>query len=163
MTFASHQSGTFQSQEQSTARDRAADEAEIRALIESLADAVRRRDVDAMLACCGPEIASFDLVPPLKHAGEDAIRRVWANALSGVEGQIEYDRHYLELMVGDDVAFSRSLNRFGGTRGDGSHAVSWLCETLGFRRNGGRWQLVHQHVSVPFDMDSGKALLALEP
>ena len=163
MTFASHQTASFQSQEQNEARDRAADEAEIRALIESLADAVRRRDVDAMLACCAPEIASFDLVPPLKHAGADAIRRVWANTLTGLEPPIEYDHHYLELMVGDDVAFSRSLNRFGGSKSDGTLTVSWLCETLGFRRNDGRWQLVHQHVSVPFDMDSGKALLQLEP
>ena len=81
----------------------------------------------------------------------------------GLEPPIEYDRHYLELMVGDDVAFSRSLNRFGGSKSDGTLTVSWLCETLGFRRNDGRWQLVHQHVSVPFDMDSGKALLQLEP
>jgi ketosteroid isomerase-like protein len=30
------------------------------------------------------------------------------------------------------------------------------------RRAGGRWAIAHEHISVPFDMASGKALLNLE-
>jgi ketosteroid isomerase-like protein len=154
---------THQSQVQSAVRTRADDEAEIRVVLEAFADAVRARDVDAMLAHCAPEIATFDMVPPLKHEGHDAIRRVWANTVSAFEGPVEFDQHYLELMVGDDVAFCRSLNRFGGNKSDGSSATSWVCSTMGFKRISGRWKLVHQHSSVPFDMDSGRALLELEP
>jgi ketosteroid isomerase-like protein len=35
--------------------------------------------------------------------------------------------------------------------------------TVGYRRTGGRWLIVHEHYSVPFDPESGKALLRLEP
>ena len=144
-------------------RTRADDEAEIRVVLAAIAEAVRERDVDAMLAHCAPELASFDLVPPLKHEGPDAISRIWANTFASFEGQVEFDQHYLELFVGDEVAFARSLNRFGGTQRGGAPSISWLCATLGLKKISGRWKLIHQHVSVPYDMDSGKALLGLEP
>ena len=154
---------THQDQSQVLVRTRADDEAEIRVVLDAIAEAVRARDVDAMLAHCAPEIATFDLMPPLKHEGPDAIRRIWANTAAELEGPLEYDQHYLELMVGDEVAFCRSLNRFGGDKHDGSKASTWICSTMGFCKIGGRWKLVHQHSSVPFDMDSGQALLALQP
>jgi ketosteroid isomerase-like protein len=43
------------------------------------------------------------------------------------------------------------------------HQVSWLRSTLGFRKIDGRWRVAHQHVSVPFDMESGQAKLDLKP
>ncbi|HEV7730794.1 MAG TPA: nuclear transport factor 2 family protein [Candidatus Binatia bacterium] len=67
------------------------------------------------------------------------------------------------MTVGGDVAFTRSLNRFGGTTADGTHDASWLCSTLCLRKIDGRWKLVHEHVSVPFDMQTNAALLDLEP
>ena len=144
-------------------RTRADDEAEIRVVLAAMADAVRAGDVEALMVHCASELTSFDLVPPLRHEGPQAIRRIWANTLAELKRPIEFDQHYLELFVGDEVAFARSLNRFGGKRRDGEEATSWLCSTAGFRKISGRWKLIHQHVSVPFDMDSGKALLGLEP
>lgn len=35
--------------------------------------------------------------------------------------------------------------------------------TLGCRRIDGRWLIVHDHESVPFDPASGQALIDLEP
>ena len=141
---------------------RSADEVAIRGLIEAIAQAVRARDVDEMLANCAPDIATFDMVPPLRHQGADAIRRVWAGTLAALEPPVEYEVHDLDLSVGY-VAFSRSLNRFAATKKDGERFVNWLCTTLGFRKIDGRWKVVHEHVSVPFDMETGKAMLDLKP
>jgi ketosteroid isomerase-like protein len=55
------------------------------------------------------------------------------------------------------------VTRFGGRRADGERVLSWLRVSFGLRRTDGRWRLVHQHVSAPFDMDSGAAMLDLEP
>ena len=41
--------------------------------------------------------------------------------------------------------------------------MNWLRWTLGFRKIDGRWRVAHEHVSVPFDMESGKAMLDLKP
>jgi len=76
---------------------------------------------------------------------------------------LEYEVHHLDLLVGGDVTFTRSLNRFGGVRTDGTRSTSWLCTTLGLRKTDGRWKVVHEHISVPFDMERGKAMLDLKP
>jgi ketosteroid isomerase-like protein len=34
----------------------------------------------------------------------------------------------------------------------------WSRGTRVFRRRDGRWQMIHQHVSFPFDPASGKAV-----
>jgi uncharacterized protein (TIGR02246 family) len=140
-----------------------ADETAVRSVIDAITNAVRAKDVEAMLAHCAPDIATFDMVPPLKHEGAEAIRRLWATTLATFDPPLEYDVHHLELMVGGDLAISRSLNRFGGTGTDGTRNVSWLCSTLGLRKLDGRWKVVHEHVSVPFDMETGRAMLDLKP
>jgi ketosteroid isomerase-like protein len=140
----------------------AADEAEIRAVIEAIARAVRAKDVTGMLAHCAAEIATFDMVPPIVHEGAYSIGRLWDETLAPFDPPLEYEVTDLQIAVGGDVAFSRSLNRFGGTR-EGVRTANWLRSTCGFRRIDGRWMLVHEHVSVPFDMETGKALLDLEP
>jgi ketosteroid isomerase-like protein len=35
--------------------------------------------------------------------------------------------------------------------------------TARFRRIGGSWRIAHDHVSLPLDVDNGKALLDLQP
>jgi ketosteroid isomerase-like protein len=139
------------------------DEAAIREVIDALVKAVRTRDVEAMIDLCSDRISTFDMIPPLKHVGADALRTLWGKTLSAFVPPIEYDIEQLELFVGGDVAFARSLNRFGGTQENGARTVNWLCSTLGFRKTDGRWKIVHEHVSVPFDMKTGKAMLDLEP
>jgi ketosteroid isomerase-like protein len=151
--------------EASGARDDSmtADEVAVLAVIDALSDAVRAKDIDTLLSYCAPEIATFDLVPPLKHEGPASVRRLWATTLGPFEIPLEYDIHELDITVGHDVAFCRSLNRFGGTTRDGTRWVSWLSSTIGLRKINGDWKIVHEHVSVPFDMRSGKALLDLAP
>jgi uncharacterized protein (TIGR02246 family) len=140
-----------------------AEDAAIRAVIDAITKAVRAKDVEAMLAQCAPGIVTFDMVPPLKHQGAQAIRGLWARTLAAFEPPLEYDVHELDIAVDGDVAFARCLNRFGGTKTDGKRVINWLRSTFGLRRIDGRWKVVHEHVSVPFDMETGKAMLELKP
>lgn len=39
----------------------------------------------------------------------------------------------------------------------------WLRWTACYRKTNGKWLIGHEHVSVPADMGSGKAILDLEP
>ncbi|MGZ5151418.1 MAG: YybH family protein [Burkholderiales bacterium] len=139
------------------------DEAAVRAVIESITKAVRAKDVEAMLAECSPQIVTFDMVPPLRHQGAQAIRGLWAKTLSPFQPPLDYEVHELEISVDGDVAFARCLNRFGGTKTGGRRVVNWLRSTFGLRKIDGRWKVVHEHVSVPFDMETGKAMLELKP
>jgi ketosteroid isomerase-like protein len=134
----------------------------IRAAIDAIMKAVRTNDVEAFLRHCSPDIVVFDMVPPLEQKGWDALRRSWGIALGSFEGPIEYEVDHLDICTSGDVAFSRSLAHFGGTSKDGKRVMNHLRSTLGFRKIGGQWKLVHEHFSVPFDMSNGQALLNLD-
>jgi uncharacterized protein (TIGR02246 family) len=139
------------------------DEAEVRSVIYKLVQAVRAKDVEAMLAQCTPDFVAFDMIPPLVHEGADAMRRIWARTLESFVPPLEYGVHDLHISIDGNVAFARSVNRFGGTSKDDKRTVNWVRTTFGLRRVEDRWLLEHQHVSVPFDMDSGQARLDLAP
>ncbi len=49
-------------------------EAEIRALIDRRAEAVRARDVSRAMDCVSPDIVSFDVIGPLRFSGGEPAR-----------------------------------------------------------------------------------------
>jgi ketosteroid isomerase-like protein len=64
---------------------------------------------------------------------------------------------------GGDVAFAYMLEHYAGVLKDGSKSDIWRRDTSCFRKIGSRWYDVHDHVSVPADFATGKAMLALKP
>jgi ketosteroid isomerase-like protein len=74
-----------------------------------------------------------------------------------------YEIRELTITVGDDVAFARSFNRISGTLKNGDRADYWVRWTTCFRKIDGHWVIVHDQVSVPIDVKTGRGLLDLEP
>jgi PhnB protein len=130
---------------------RANDEAQIRALIEEWASALRAKDAGGVIARYAPDIVIFDLAPPLLSTGGDANGlQAW---FSTWQGPLGYEIRDLSITVGDDAAFCHCLNRLSGTKVDGETNEVWFRQTLCFRKIGGAWKIAHQHESVPFYMD----------
>ena len=73
-----------------------------------------------------------------------------------------FEIHDLDITARDDVAFCHYLSRCGGTGPDGKEQIGWMRATACFRKTNGKWMIVHEHFSAPFDPQSGKALLDLE-
>jgi ketosteroid isomerase-like protein len=142
---------------------RTSDEAQIRERMEGWARALRAKDIDALMSYYAPDILAFDLAPPLQHRG-DAYRRGFVEWFPTWKGPIGYEIRDLSIIVGDDVAFSHSLNRLSGTRTSGEETDVWVRATVCFRKTDGKWMVTHEHVSVPFYMDgSGRAAVDLKP
>jgi ketosteroid isomerase-like protein len=40
---------------------------------------------------------------------------------------------------------------------------TWIRDTAIYRRNEGKWQIDHEHYSVPFDPETSRAVFAVEP
>lgn len=138
-------------------------EAEIRALIDDRVKAVRAKDADGTAATVAPDFVSFDVVNPLRHLGSDASRKRTEEWFSSFRGPIGYELRDLSVATGDDVAFSHSLNRVSGTKMDGGTIEMWWRATVCYQKIDGRWTVTHEHSSVPFDVESGKASLDLTP
>jgi len=69
----------------------------------------------------------------------------------------------LEITTGNDVAFCHYLYRVSGTLKGGGKINMWVRATVCFRQTDGKWMIVHEHQSVPFDVEMGKASLNLQP
>ena len=137
-------------------------EAEIRALVDHWANAIRAKDVDGVMAHYAADSVTFDLAPPLISTGADAPGlRAW---FATWRGGLGYEMRDLTIFADADAAFCHSLNRLSGTKTDGEKNDIWFRLTLGFRNVGGAWKIAHQHESVPFYMDgSYRAAVDLEP
>jgi uncharacterized protein (TIGR02246 family) len=142
---------------------KAADEADIRRRIESWAQALRAKDVRGVVSHYAPDVVAFDLAPPLQHRG-DELRKGLEAWFPTFDGPIGYDIRDLMITAGDEVAFSRSLNRITGKRTSGETTDVWVRATVCFRKIDGQWMVVHEHASVPFYMDgSYRAAVDLAP
>jgi uncharacterized protein (TIGR02246 family) len=128
-------------------------DAEIRALIADWALAIRAKDVNAAMRHYAADVVAFDLAPPLQYAGADALRTSLAAWLPTFRGPVGYDIRELDVTVGEDVAFCRSLNRISGMPTTGDATDVWVRATIGLRRIDGTWKVTHEHASVPFYMD----------
>jgi uncharacterized protein (TIGR02246 family) len=146
-----------------TADGKAMDEDQIRQLIDDRATAVRAKNINGAMSNIAPDVLSFDVVNPLQHLGSDAIRKRAEEWFASFQGPIGYEMRDLSIAVGDDVAFSHSLNRVSATRTDGKELDMWWRSTLCYRKTDGKWMVAHEHSSVPFDAESGKASLDLKP
>jgi uncharacterized protein (TIGR02246 family) len=137
--------------------------AEIRALIDDRAKAVRTRDVNASMSNVAPDILSFDVVNPLQHIGADALRKRAEQWFGSFQGPIDYEIRDLSITAGDGVAFSHGLSHVSATKADGGKLDMWWRTTTCFRKIDGKWTITHEHDSVPFDAETGKASLGLKP
>lgn len=148
----------------SAAASASGDEALVRRLIGSWADAMRAKDVEGTLSHYAREIVSFDLAPPLKYVGARSLRESLKAWFPTFQGAVGYELRDLSVTAGQNLAFCRSLNRISGARTDGTTTEVWIRMTLCCRKIDGAWKIVHEHASVPFYMDgSYKAATDLSP
>jgi len=141
----------------------ASNEAGIRTLIDAQIKAVRARDVDASMSNYAADIVSFDVVNTLQKIGLDECRKRAEEWFSSFQGPIEYEISELSVSAGGTLAFSHSLNHVNATNNDGKKIDMWWRATAGYRKIDDRWMITHEHMSVPFDVQSGKASLDLKP
>ena len=125
------------------------DAAELRTLIDAWAAAVRAKDVDAVMRHYAPDVVVFDVMPPLFVKGVDAYRRNWQSWFDALEGQADFQFTELHLEVSGDLAYCFSVNRLRARYRDGAKHDAQTRATVCFRKRDGRWQVVHEHASVP--------------
>ena len=135
----------------------------IRRVIDAQAAAVRRGDVDAMIADVAEDIVSFDIVNPLRRKGRGAVRERAADWVASFNGPIEWDNRDVVVTAAEDVGFATMLSRVTGQLESGTRIDMFFRKTLGPQRRDGRWVITHDHGSVPFDPETGQASLGLQP
>ncbi len=141
------------------------DEKQIRDLVEAKAAALRAKDPNGMTAAYAEHVVLYDLAPPLRQSADALGTAEVERWLATFTGPMDCELRDLEVTVGGDVAFCTGLKRLTATpAGTDEPFDLWHRVTLGLRKVDGRWQIVHEHESVPFEMDGSMlASLHLKP
>ena len=139
------------------------DEAEIRQLLDRWAKAFHDKDVNGIMSIYAPGVVAYDIVPPLQYVGADAYRKDYEKFLAQYEGPIEIEFRDVNIVAGGNVAYAIALERISGTLKNGQKSDVWVRATSCFRKINGKWLDTHDHISVPADFETGKALLDLKP
>ena len=141
----------------------ARDEAQLRQLIADQMSAICAKDVDRIMAHYAADVIFFDCKPPFQTKGADAFRRIWEECLPYFPASFGIETRDLSVIVSGDLALAHWLFRFTGMEKDHPAMQTWMRLTGGYQRKQGRWQIVHEHVSVPFNPETSQAAFTLEP
>jgi uncharacterized protein (TIGR02246 family) len=126
----------------------ASDELEVRELIARWSKAVRDHNLDGIRADHDPDILMFDVPPPFLSRGLDAYMATWPPFFACQARPVEFDFHDVEITAGQDVAFATAIGHCGDMS-SGKKVDLEFRLTMGFRKRDGRWQIAHEHHSLP--------------
>lgn len=136
---------------------------QLRALVAERVAAVHAKNPAPLADRQAPEVIVFNVLPPLRVLGKDAIveqTQAWFDAYAS---DIGYEVQDLHVDADGDVGFCSFLYHVSGTLATGGDVDMWVRATLCCRRVDGIWLITHDHESVPFDAATGKALIDLRP
>jgi ketosteroid isomerase-like protein len=123
---------------------------EIRALLEARIDALRHRDAALANSFLDGHVVAFELAGPLQlpspQATDNTLTQAWLDSFS--EGP-DVKMEQLAIHADETVAFCHSLNRVRGQRSDGQKIDVTMRSTIGMRKVGGEWKIIHGHTSLP--------------
>jgi ketosteroid isomerase-like protein len=149
------------------AADKAAgrDKAAIEALEARFAAAFNAKNVNAIMRVYEPgqSLFVFDVTPPRQHVGWANYQADWEGTIKATPGPIHFSISHLSVTVVGPVAYGHSIQKVLFTRANGAKAELVVRVTDVYRKIHGRWLIVQEHVSVPVDIDTGKADLLSQP
>lgn len=138
-------------------------ESDVRQRVEDYAKAISAKDIDAVTSFFAPDVVSFDIaIKALHYQGMENKRAEWQKVF-GAYSSIDYEVRDLDVSVDGELAFVHSVNHMQGTLASGAETDLWVRWTACLRRIDGAWLIVHDHVSVPADPETGQAILNLTP
>ena len=124
------------------------EEAKIQSFIENWAQAVRSRDIDAILSHHSPDIIMFDVPPPLQSKGIEAYRKTWELFFKYAKPGV-FDIQELHMTADENVAFCFALMKCEDKYKNTDYVPINFRLTIGLEKINDQWIITHEHHSVP--------------
>jgi len=139
------------------------DAQEIRGWIDRWTKAVSAKDVDRVMELYTDDVVAYDVVPPLQYIGKGAYRADFQQFFAQYESDLRVETRDLHVGGNGDLGYATGLQMISGTLKHGQKSGVWVRFTSLYRKVNGKWLDFHDHVSVPVEIESGKAMLELKP
>jgi ketosteroid isomerase-like protein len=138
------------------------DKAEIKKMIDDFMAALCNKDVKRMMSGYASDVVIYDVKPPFFTKGAVAWKHTWEACIDYFPASFQVEIRDLYIHVGGDVAISHYFFRLKGKEKDHDAMQTWMRTTTGYKRQQGKWKVVHEHGSLPFNPHTGKAMFTLE-
>ncbi|MFZ0659180.1 MAG: nuclear transport factor 2 family protein [Candidatus Binataceae bacterium] len=137
----------------------------IKALEANFVAAVNAKDAAKIMANYehSSGLVIFDLIPPRQYTGWDAYKKDWEGVLAGCKSAPTMEMTDLAIDAGADLGFGHNIQHFSCTGANGAPMDLTFRVTDGYKKIHGKWLIAHEHVSVPVDLETGKADLNSKP
>ena len=135
------------------------DEADVNASVQHLVAAVNAKDLNGIMAYYSPDesLFVFDALPPRQYVGAAAYRKNWEGFLAAYPGALHAEVTDWKTETEGSLAYGHGIFRTTGPDKDGMPLDLTLRVTDVYRKANGKWLVVHEHVSWPVDLTTGKA------
>jgi len=108
----------------------------------------------------GEEVVLFDMAgPPREVKGNKAIHTHLEQGFAGLKN-LKVDFVELNVVTDGNLGFASSVQRFTATGPDGKPMDITFRQSDFLHKVNGQWKIMHQHISVPVDMKTGKGDMA---
>jgi len=136
-------------------------EKEIRALLNDALSAFKAKDLDKMMSFYdhSASLVAYDVVPPVQYTGWDSYKKDFGDFFALFDGPISDEASDMAIVAEGNLGYSRMIEHVTGKQKNGQPMDMLVRVTDVYRKNKGKWLIIHEHVSVPVDLDSGKAVM----
>lgn len=133
------------------------DKAQIEALEKGFAAAFNAKDASRIMSYYTHDgLFVFDVDPPREHVGWDDYKKDWDTFLGSFPGPVTFKLSELSVTVVGSVAYGHSIQSITTTAKDGTKSDLVVRVTDVYRKTGGHWKIVQEHVSIPVDTNTMK-------
>lgn len=137
------------------------DRTAILARITSWDHALYHKDMERLASFYASNCTIFDV--GTQTSGAESIAALWQPCLPFFGEHIGIERKNEVLHVAGDMALFTSYNRLTGMQQcDMDAAKAWLRSTVVMQKIDGSWQILHEHISFPFDCEKEKPAYILD-
>lgn len=128
--------------------------------LDAYAAAVYAKDVESFTALYDDNVHVYDSWSQWEHSGIDVWRTMageWFGSLGDERVAVEFAD--VRSVVGDQVAFGHAAITFTGISAAGERLRSVTNRLpLGLAKHNGGWKIIHEHASLPIDLETGKGI-----
>jgi ketosteroid isomerase-like protein len=120
-------------------------EAEVRAIHQQWFERTAAKDLDGLMEHVASDIVSYEHAGALQYTGIDDVRQVCEGGLNASPDQIDFDIPDLTVRAHGNLAIAWGIDHIAAAADTEIRSRA----TRVFERRGGRWEMIHQHLSIP--------------
>jgi len=139
--------------------------ADINANMQKLAAAINAKDVNSIMSFYSADdsLLVFDAIPPRQYVGAASFRKDWEGFLSAFPTSIHAEVTDWKAEADTNLGYGHGIFHVVGPGPDGKPLDLTVRVTEVFRNANGKWLAIHEHVSFPVDLETGKPDLSSKP